>query len=111
MSPFVPSYDSCVTFYDLYVASTGNSAYGCMLLDKTRHQDVRYVGSKAAACRAVNEPTFRKMTEIDDGYYELEMAKRRTRLDLPHQLGYWILQVRVTTENTSIREWYLCPNI
>ena len=45
------------------------------------------------ASRRANEPNFRKMDEIDEGYYELEMAKSNIKLDLPIQLGYAVLQL------------------
>ena len=31
------------------------------------------------------------MTEVDKNFFEIEMAKKTIRLDMPHQLGYWIL--------------------
>ncbi len=33
------------------------------------------------------------MTEIDNDYFEIEMAKQKIKLDLPIQLGYWIPQL------------------
>jgi hypothetical protein len=62
-------------------------------MDKLKHQDVKYVSGHVAACKKVNEPGFRKMSEIDADYFEMEMAKEKIKLDLPIQLGYWILQL------------------
>lgn len=62
-------------------------------MDKSKHQKVSYVNTRPAACRKVNEPTFRSLTEIDADYFEMEMAKKCIRLDMPIQLGYWILQL------------------
>merc|ERR1712044_3377 len=72
----------------------GNSAYGSMIMDKEKHQKVEYVEGEDQACLKINRPQFRRMTELDrDGeYYEIEMAKRTLNLDLPIQLGYYILQ-------------------
>jgi hypothetical protein len=62
-------------------------------MDKLKHQNIKYVGSNTGACKLANESSFRKMEEIDDNYYEAEMAKDTIKLDLPIQLGYWILQL------------------
>ena len=70
----------------------GNSAYGSLIMDKEKHQSVRYVKSKKEACDAVNQPTFRKITELDDELYEIESAKKKILLNLPIYLGYYILQ-------------------
>lgn len=71
----------------------GNSGFGSLIMDKTKHQNIKYVNDHVEACKAVNEPRFRKITEIGDDYFELEMAKKNIKLDLPIQLGYWILQL------------------
>ena len=72
----------------------GNSGYGSLIMDKTKHRDVQYVQGENETCLKVNEPRFRKLECLDqeDQYYELEMAKRKIKLDLPIQLGYFILQ-------------------
>ena len=36
-------------------------------------------------CNLVNDTGFRKLTQIDQDYYEVEMAKSK--------IGYWILQL------------------
>ena len=51
----------------------GNSAYGPMLLDKTKHRDIRYCQGENNAYMRVNSPQFRQMTCIDeDEFYEIE---------------------------------------
>ncbi|KAJ8314770.1 hypothetical protein KUTeg_006920 [Tegillarca granosa] len=72
----------------------GNSGYGSLIMDKTKHKDVVYVQDEGPACLLINQPLFRKMECIDaeNQYYEAEMAKSRIKLDLPIQLGYFILQ-------------------
>lgn len=62
-------------------------------MDKSKHRNVLYVNSKTDACQQVNEPTFQSMTELETEYFEMEMAKKRIQLDMPIQLGYWILQL------------------
>ncbi len=72
----------------------GNSAYGSMIMDKTKHRKIDYKRGENKACLAVNTPEFRQLTCLDEGndYYEIELAKRVIKLDLPIQLGYFILQ-------------------
>ena len=70
----------------------GNSAYGSLIMDKEKHQQIKYVKTKKEACGAVNLPTFRKITELDNDLFEVELAKKRIVLNLPIYLGYFILQ-------------------
>ncbi len=72
----------------------GNSGYGSLCLDKTKHRQVKYVQGEHAAGRLVNDPLFRKMECIsqEDMYYEVELAKPNITLDIPIQLAYIILQ-------------------
>ena len=63
-----------------------------MIMDKERHQDIKYVKSDKSFKLAVNEPKFKKAVELDDDFYEVESAKKRIALNLPIQLGYFILQ-------------------
>ena len=71
----------------------GNSAYGSMIMSRERHQNVKYLKGEHKARLAVNDKKFRRLTELDDGVYESEMAKNRIRLDLPTQVGFFILQL------------------
>jgi hypothetical protein len=63
-------------------------------MDKAKHRNIKYVLGENAACFEVNKPRFRQTTCLDenDQYYEVEAAKQRIKLDLPTQLGYFILQ-------------------
>ena len=70
----------------------GNSSYGSLLLDKTKHTRVKYVHGQHDAHLAVNDPTFKTLTELPDELYEVEMSKNRTVLDIPIQLAFCILQ-------------------
>ena len=70
----------------------GNSAYGSLIMDKEKHRTVKYVLGKDEACKCVNQPVFRKLSELDDDLYEIESAKKSIKLDLPIYLGYFILQ-------------------
>lgn len=72
----------------------GNSGYGSLVMDKTRHRTIKYVQGEKQASVLVNSPQFRKLECIseEDSYYEVELAKDKIKLDLPIQLGYMILQ-------------------
>ena len=71
----------------------GNSGYGSLIMDKEKHQDVKYIQSKGKAKLKFNDPRFRKATVIKENLYEIEMAKDKIVMDLPIQLGYHILQL------------------
>ena len=70
----------------------GNSAYGGIIMQKERQHQVKYYSQKHKAVLAINSPRFRKVTEIDEDFFEIESAKAQIRLDLPIYLGYAILQ-------------------
>ncbi|KAK3108402.1 hypothetical protein FSP39_007266 [Pinctada imbricata] len=70
----------------------GNSGYGSLIMDKTKHRDIIYVRGERETCLAINQDEFRNATCLGDDFYELEMAKHKTIMDLPIQLGYFILQ-------------------
>ncbi len=72
----------------------GNSGYGSLIMDKTKHRDVKYVQGENETSMKVNDPRFRKLDCLDEEeqFYEVEMAKKKIKLDLPIQLGYFILQ-------------------
>ena len=69
----------------------GNSAYGSMIMDKTRHTSVKYVSGYASLAKVVNNPKYKRMSEISDGYFETECAKSRIKMDLPTQIGFFVL--------------------
>ena len=62
-------------------------------MDKEKHQEVLYLTSEGKAQQKVNDPRFRKLDDVTDELFELEMAKKTISLDLPVQLGYHILQL------------------
>ena len=72
----------------------GNSGYGSLIMDKSKHRQIKYVQGENETCLKVNDPLFQKLDCLDEEeqYYEVEMAKRKIKLDLPIQLGYFILQ-------------------
>ena len=72
----------------------GNPVYGSLIVDKTKHSDVKYVQGENETCLKINDPLSRNLECLDqeEQFYEVEMAKRKISLDLPIQLGYFILQ-------------------
>jgi hypothetical protein len=72
----------------------GNSGYGSLIMDKSKHRDINYIQGENETCLKINDPQFRKLDclDMEEQYYELEMAKTVIKLDLPIQLGYFILQ-------------------
>jgi hypothetical protein len=70
----------------------GNSAFGSTIQNRLRHKDISYVEGFEGASKAVNTPLFDKLSEISEDYYEIEKFKRKYQLNLPIQVGYFILQ-------------------
>ena len=72
----------------------GNSAYGSLIMDKTKHRYIKYVQGENETCLKVNDPLFRKLECIspEEEYYDIEMGKKKIKLDLPIQLCYFVLQ-------------------
>ena len=72
----------------------GNSAYGGLLIRKDKHRSVKFYQGTTKVLQSANSPLFRKLTELDPFYemYELELAKKKVILDIPIQLGFFVLQ-------------------
>ena len=70
----------------------GNSAYGSSIMDKEKHLKIAYVKGENTACLKVNEPEFKKLTQLGHDFYEVESFKKKINLNLPTQIGYFILQ-------------------
>ena len=70
----------------------GNSAYGSMLMDATKHRKIVYATSNHEAQNYINDSHFRQISELDDELFEIEMAKKFIKLELPIQIGFFILQ-------------------
>jgi hypothetical protein len=70
----------------------GNSAYGSSIMNKEKHTKIKYVNDYHSACLSVNDPFFKKLTELSFNCFEVESFKKRITLDVPIQLGFFILQ-------------------
>lgn len=56
----------------------GNSGYGSLIMDTTKHRDIIYVQGEHQTCLAINQDEFRNATCLGGDFYELEMAKLRS---------------------------------
>ena len=70
---------------------TGTSAYGATLLNKEKFDNIYYVGANEALLKH-NDPKFRSSTYIGDGIYEVHMAHKVMKNDIPKQIGLFVLQ-------------------
>lgn len=61
-------------------------------MNKEKHQDIKYTKGLNSFKLVVNDPKFKKATELDDDIFEVEVGKSQINLSLPIQLGYFILQ-------------------
>ena len=70
---------------------TGTLAYGATLLNKEKFDNIYYVGENEALLKH-NDPKFRSSTYIGDGIYEVHMAHKVMKNDIPKQIGLFVLQ-------------------
>ena len=76
----------------IYFFDCSNSGYGGMILDKTKHRWVKYIKGEHQVKLSINDKMFRDVSALDDGTFEVQMAKNQITLDLPIQIGFFILQ-------------------
>ena len=69
----------------------GNSSYGRMITNKEKHHDIAYVDESEISTEIINNHYFYDMTELPDGYYEVEKTKWEINLDLPIHIFVFIL--------------------
>ena len=72
----------------------GNASFGSTIMDQEKFQSVKYVHGEGQAMLEVNLPQFKKLTPLveEEEYYEIEKDKKCLRMNLPIQIGYFILQ-------------------
>ena len=68
----------------------GNSNYGKLITNKEKHHDIVYVNESEIGTEIMDEH-FYNLTELPDGYYEVEKSEKKINLDLPIHLGIFIL--------------------
>ncbi len=67
----------------------GNCGYGKTVTNQMRFCDVTYANTDQAS-HLINSSRFRKLNQIDEGVYEVESAKKKQSLDLPHHIGFFV---------------------
>lgn len=72
----------------------GNGGYGGTIMDQDKFQSVIYVEGEGRAMLEANKPQFRKMTALlaEEEFFEVEKSKKELRMNLPVQIGHFILQ-------------------
>ena len=68
----------------------GNSSYGKLVTNKEKHHDIVYVNESEIGIEIMDEH-FYNLTELPDGYYEVEKTKKKINLDLPIHLSVFTL--------------------
>ena len=72
--------------------TVGNAGYGRFLMDSSRHLDIKYEEDHVKVARTINSYWFRDLEEIGDDVYELKSAKKRIKMNLPIQIGFFVYQ-------------------
>ena len=67
----------------------GNSSYGKTITNKERHRQVKFCDDDD---NLINSPFFRELNPIDDDTYKVESSKKKIKLDLPLQVGFFVYQ-------------------
>ena len=70
----------------------GNSAFGGTIINKEKHQDVKYVEGFVKSSLLVNNSRFSALTELGDDIFEVELMKKKIIMDNPIQIGFALLQ-------------------
>lgn len=72
----------------------GNSAYVGTIMDQGKFQSVSYVQGEGMVMIEANKPQLKKNSTLneEDEYFEVENAKEKLDINLPIQIGYFILQ-------------------
>lgn len=79
----------------------GNSGYGSLIVDKTKHHEIKYVQGEHKTCLKVNDPLFQKLECLDVGeqHYEMEIYSHNKDIssyNIPSSVGYsFILCLRI----------------
>ena len=68
----------------------GNSSYGKLITNKEKHHDSVYVNESEIGIEIMDEHFF-NLTELPDGYYEIEKTKKKLNLDPLIHLRVFIL--------------------
>ena len=69
----------------------GNSSYGKTITNKERHRQVKFCDDDEVP-NLINSPFFRELNPIDDDTSEVQSSKKKIKLDLPLQVGFFVYQ-------------------
>ena len=72
--------------------TVGNAGYGRFIMDVSRHENINYEEDESKVCRAINSLFFRDLQEISEGVYELKSSKKKLKMNLPIQIGFFVYQ-------------------
>ena len=61
-----------------------------MISNKEKHHDIVYVDESEISTEIIDNH-FYDMTELPDGYYEVEKTKKKINLEIPIHIGVFIL--------------------
>ena len=72
----------------------GNNAYGGTIMDQEKFQSVTYVQGEGRVMLEANKPQFKQIATLldQDEYFQVEKSKEKLDINLPIQIGYFILQ-------------------
>ena len=68
----------------------GNSSYGQMITYREKHYNIIYVDASEISTEIIDNHLY-DMTELPDGYHEVEKTKKKINLDLPYHISVFIL--------------------
>ena len=69
----------------------GNSSNGKTMTNKERHRQVKFCGDDEVPS-LINSPFFCELNPIDDKTYEVQSSKKKIKLDVPLQVGFFVYQ-------------------
>ena len=72
---------------------SGNAIYGATITNKERFTDIKYTTDLKTANSYVNNKNFMSIEELDDDVFEIELSKKKIKLDTPIIIGFSILQI------------------
>ena len=84
--------DESMSIFSDTMKLLGNCAFGSSIMNKEKHVKIKYVKDHFSASMLVNDPRFKKITELADSCFEVESFKRVICMNVPTQIGYFILQ-------------------
>ena len=71
----------------------GNSFYGKMIENKENHKNISYSFDTDEIYKKIRSKHFRGMTYIGENVFEIEMAKKTIRINMPYHIGIAIYQL------------------